>query len=82
MGLSGTWAMSEGKSTSGNLILGIVWLTKLNYSRVGDSGMDFESDWAKHRKSLAFTAQEIRFTISFMPWSCRIPISEGFYEFL
>lgn len=76
--------MSEGKSTSGNLILVIVFvgLTKLNYSRVSESGMDFESDWAKHRKSLAFTAQEIRFATSFMPWSCRIPISEGFYEFL
>lgn len=80
----GIWEMSEGKSTSGNLILGIVFVgpTKLNYSIVSESGMDFESDWENHRKSLAFTAQEIRFATSFMPWSCRIPISEGFYEFL
>ncbi|KAL1565277.1 F-box/kelch-repeat protein-like isoform X2 [Salvia divinorum] len=77
MGLTGAWAMSEGKSTSGNLKF--VGLTKLSYSAVGESGMDIESD--NHRKPLAFTAQKIRFTTSFMPWSCRIPISEGFYEF-
>lgn len=80
----GAWAMSEGKNTSGNLILGIILVgqKKLNYSRTSESGMDFESDWTEHRKSLAFTAQEIRFATSFMPWSCRIPISEGFHEFL
>lgn len=80
----GTWAMSEGKSTAGNLTLGIafVGLTKLNNSRVDESGTDFEFGWEKHRKPLAFIAHKIRFTTSFMPWSGRVPISEGFHEFL
>lgn len=46
------------------------------------SGMDFESDWTRHRKSSAFAAQVIRSATSFMPWSCRIPISKGYHEFL
>lgn len=45
-------------------------------------GMDFESDWTRHRKSSPFAAQVIRSATSFMPWSCRIPISEGYHEFL
>lgn len=46
------------------------------------SGMDFESDWTRHRKSSAFAAQVIRSATSFMPWSCRIQISEVYHEFL
>lgn len=80
----GTWAMSEGKSTSGNVTLdtAFVGLRELNYNRVNESGTDFESGWEKHRKPLAFIAHKIRFTTSFMPWSGRVPISEGFHEFL
>lgn len=44
--------------------------------------MEFESDWIQYRKSSAYTAQVIRSATSFMPWSCRIPIGEGFYEFI
>lgn len=55
---------------------------KQNYSRTSKSGMEFESDWTQHRKSLAFTALAIRFATSFMPWSSRIPINEGYHEFL
>ncbi|KAJ0095291.1 hypothetical protein Patl1_16923 [Pistacia atlantica] len=36
--------------------------------------MEYESDWTKHRKSSAFTAQVIRSATSFMPWSCKMPI--------
>lgn len=80
----GTWEMSEGKSTSGNLFSGIVFVgpTKFNYSRVDESGTKFKSGWEKYRKPLAFIAQKIRLTTSFIPWSGRIPISEGFHEFL
>lgn len=53
-----------------------------NYSKSRTSGMEFESDWTKHRKSLAFTAQVIRSATSFMPWSCKIPIGDGYHEFL
>lgn len=53
-----------------------------NYSNNRTSGMEFESDWTKHRKSLAFTAQVIRSATSFMPWSCKIPIGDGYHEFL
>ncbi|KAK2636770.1 hypothetical protein Ddye_031562 [Dipteronia dyeriana] len=46
------------------------------------SGMEYESDWRTHRKSSAFTAKVIRSATSFMPWSCKIPIGDGFHEFL
>lgn len=46
------------------------------------SDMDFESISTRHRKSSAFSAQVIHSAISFMPWSCRIPISKGYHEFL
>lgn len=84
MALTGTWAMCEGKNISGKSVFGIsqVKAEKLSYSRISESGMEFESDWTKHRILSSFTAQEIRFATSFMPWSCRIPISEGFHEFL
>ncbi|KAG8639994.1 hypothetical protein MANES_13G018350v8 [Manihot esculenta] len=46
------------------------------------SGMEYESDWTRHRKSSAFTAQEIRSATPFMPWSCRISIGDSYHEFL
>ncbi|MBA0760173.1 hypothetical protein Gotri_022936 [Gossypium trilobum] len=45
-------------------------------------GMEYESDWTKNRVSSAFTAQVIRSATSLMPWSCKIPIGDGFHEFL
>lgn len=56
--------------------------TRRNYLKSKNFGMAYESDWTKHRKSLAFTAQVIRSATSFMPWSCRIPIGDGYHEFL
>ena len=53
-----------------------------NYCRSKTCVMEFESDWTKHRKSSAYTALVIRSATSFMPWSCRIPIGEGYHEFL
>lgn len=53
-----------------------------NNCRSRTTVMELESDWIKHRNSSTFTAQVIRSATSFMPWSCRIPIGEGFYEFL
>ena len=53
-----------------------------DYSKSRISGMEFESDWTKHRKSLAFTAEVIRSATAFMPWSCKIPIGDGYHEFL
>ncbi|KAL8037918.1 hypothetical protein ABFX02_11G068900 [Erythranthe guttata] len=84
MDLSGTWEMCEGKSTSrkSKSNISLVWAKKPNSNRISESGMEFESYWMKHRKSSAFAAQDIHFATSFMPWSCRIPIGEGFHEFL
>ncbi|XVE74793.1 hypothetical protein DITRI_Ditri12bG0046800 [Diplodiscus trichospermus] len=53
-----------------------------NYSKSRASGMEYESDWAMHRVSSAFTAQVIRSATSLMPWCCKIPIGDGFHEFL
>lgn len=46
------------------------------------SGMEFESDWTKHRKSSILAAEAIRSATAFMPWCCKIPIGEGYHEFL
>ncbi|KAL5760169.1 hypothetical protein ACOSP7_018671 [Xanthoceras sorbifolium] len=53
-----------------------------NYFKSRSSGMEYESDWTTHRKSSAFTAKVIRSATSFMPWSCKIPIGDGYHEFL
>ncbi|KAK8625594.1 hypothetical protein V6N13_090460 [Hibiscus sabdariffa] len=45
-------------------------------------GMEYESDWTKNRVSSALTAQVIRSATSLMPWCCKIPIGDGFHEFL
>lgn len=50
------------------------------YHRTRRSGMEFDSDWTKHRKSLTFTAQVISSSTSFIPWSSKIAISEGYHE--
>ncbi|KAF7813614.1 F-box/kelch-repeat protein isoform B [Senna tora] len=73
--------MCEGNNSSG---LRFNWqkTSKRNYCGSRTSVMEFESDWTKHRKSSAYTAQVIRSATSFMPWSCRIPIGEGYHEFL
>ncbi|ESW35739.1 hypothetical protein PHAVU_001G260700 [Phaseolus vulgaris] len=84
MAYSGIWAMCEGGYSLGNLVNNLQKRIKKNLSgsRI-ITVMEFESDWTKHRKSSAHTAQVIRSATSFtMPWSRRIPIVEGFYEFL
>lgn len=53
-----------------------------NFSKRRTSGMEFESDRRKHKKSLAFTAEVIRSATFFMAWSCRIPLGDGYHEFL
>lgn len=71
-----------GKDTTRDLPNTLRRTTGINYSKNKTSGMEFESDWTKHRKSSAFTAQVIRSATSFMPWSCKIPIGDGYHEFL
>ncbi|WJX33458.1 hypothetical protein P8452_21664 [Trifolium repens] len=56
--------------------------TQKNHYKRKNTVMESESDWTKHKKSSAYTVQVIRSATSFMPWSCRIPIGEGFHEFL
>lgn len=57
-------------------------LTETNFFKSQSSGMEYESDWTKHRQSSMFTALVIRFATSFMPWSRKIPIGDGYHEFL
>ncbi|KAI9080892.1 hypothetical protein K1719_037201 [Acacia pycnantha] len=82
MAYSDIWAMCEGRYNS--KCLRSNWQNTIgnNYCRSRISVMEFESDWTKHRKSSAYTAQVIRSATSFMPWSCRIPIGEGYHEFI
>lgn len=54
----------------------------INYFESKIFDMEHESHWSKHIKSNVLTAQVIHFATSFMPWSSRIPIGEGFHEFL
>ncbi|CAK9137339.1 unnamed protein product [Ilex paraguariensis] len=84
MALAGIWAMCVEINSSGKLQTGITSsrTTKKNYFRDRTSGMEFEADWTKHRKPSAFTSQLIRSATSFMPWSRKIPMSEGYHEFL
>nr|GMD41283.1 F-box/kelch-repeat protein At1g67480-like [Ipomoea batatas] len=56
------------KIESGNIIGARI---QQNISRIGRSGMESESDWTKHKKLSAFTAQDIR-----SAWSSRISINE------
>lgn len=53
-----------------------------NYIKSGKSGMEYESDWTRHYKSSALTANVIRSATSFIPWSLKVPIGDGFHEFL
>ncbi|CAI0381118.1 unnamed protein product [Linum tenue] len=46
------------------------------------SGMEYESDWVRHGKSSELAAQVIRSATCFMAWSCKIPIGDGYHEFL
>ncbi|KAH1160743.1 hypothetical protein AAZX31_11G254100 [Glycine max] len=82
MAYSGIWATCEGGYNLGSLRNSLQKTSKKNHCGSRTTVMEFESDWTKHRKSSAHTAQVIRSATSFMPWSCRIPIGEGFYEFL
>ncbi|BFG16133.1 hypothetical protein CerSpe_024070 [Prunus speciosa] len=71
MALTDTWAMRGGTYKLGS-----------NYFGSRTFVMEFESDWTKHRKLPAYTAHVMRSATSFMPWSCRIPIGDGYHEFL
>ena len=57
-------------------------VTVEHFSALENPGMAFESEWTKHRKSLVYTAKGIRCATSFMPWSLKIPIGDGYHEFL
>lgn len=56
--------------------------TERNYFKSRTSRMEYVSDWTNHRKSSAFTSQVICGATFFMPWSLKIPIGDGFHEFL
>lgn len=72
--------MCGGRITLGGLGSSLHNRIRRNYAQE-KSGMEFESDWTKHRKSSILTAQAIRSATAFMPWSRKIPIGEGYHEF-
>lgn len=68
------WKIESGSSKG-------LTVNKVN-RRTRRTGMEFDSDLAKHRKSLTITAQVITSANSFIPWSSKIAISEGYHELL
>ncbi|XWS34584.1 hypothetical protein CRYUN_Cryun21dG0050700 [Craigia yunnanensis] len=82
MALTDIWAMCVQSNGYRGVQRTLPSATGSNYSKSRASGMEYESDWTKHRVSSAFTAQVIRSATSLMPWCCKIPIGDGFHEFL
>ncbi|KAF8018452.1 hypothetical protein BT93_H3363 [Corymbia citriodora subsp. variegata] len=74
--------MCGGRTNFGSLENTLPQSSTTEFTRSKSSGMEFESDWTKHRKTSAYAALAIRSATSFMPWSCKIPIAEGYHEFL
>ncbi|KAK1415833.1 hypothetical protein QVD17_31621 [Tagetes erecta] len=69
------------RNKSGNLVFGVIQgegKTE-NYSRNRKTGMEFEPDWTRHILSSALKTQVISTAIS---WARKIPINEGYHEFL
>lgn len=82
MALIDIWAMCGERDYFRSLQYILNKTSKKSYFTRTISGMEYESDWTRHRKSSAFTAQAIRSATSFMPWSCKIPIGDSYHEFL
>lgn len=72
------------KSKRENLEVGVIRGERKTekHSRNTKIGMEFESDWTRHKKSSAFTTQVISTATSCMHWPRKIPISKGYHEFL
>ncbi|GAB4840596.1 hypothetical protein Ancab_021368 [Ancistrocladus abbreviatus] len=83
MALTGIQAMCGGRNSSGYIGSGCGFQrTVRKYPTSLTCGMANESDWTKHRKSLAYAAQVISSATLFIPWSRKIPIGVGYHEFL
>ncbi|KAL6969286.1 hypothetical protein U1Q18_029008 [Sarracenia purpurea var. burkii] len=84
MALADNWAMCGGRNGSRKICSGItLGRTAKKYQPTSRTiSMEFESDWTGHRKSDTFIAEMICSATSFMVWSRKIPISEGYHEFL
>ncbi|XAR64409.1 hypothetical protein NMG60_11024730 [Bertholletia excelsa] len=84
MACADIWAMCGGRNNSGNTEFGFGFNRTVNNDQLRRRriGMEFEPNWTKRIKSSAFTAEVICYATSFMPWSRKIPITDGFHEFL
>ncbi|KAE9604815.1 hypothetical protein Lalb_Chr11g0075731 [Lupinus albus] len=82
MAYFGILAICEGRYNFSSLRSNLQKASKTNYCRSRTSFMEFESDWIKHTNSSAYTAQVKHSATSIMPWSCRVPIGEGYHEFI
>lgn len=84
MALADIWALSRESNNSGNfkICIALDRTNKKNYASSRTTDMEFESKKPKHRNSFALTAKVLSSAAPFMPRSCRIPISDGYHEFL
>jgi hypothetical protein len=82
MALIGLWQMCGGRDATVILQISLNKRTRISFSKSRTSGMEFESERRKHKKSLAFTTEVIRSATFFMAWSCRIPLGDAYHEFL
>ncbi|XXG50246.1 hypothetical protein AAC387_Pa02g4293 [Persea americana] len=84
MALIDTGAMCRRRNSccSSKISLTIYQLIGGNNFKGSRSGMAFEPNRTKPRKSSAPAVQIIHSAMSFKPWSREFPIGDGFHEFL
>lgn len=83
MALTGTRAMCVGENNLGEIeIVRRFNKTIKEYVKRQNCGMAHESDWTKHTGSSAHRVQVFSTANSFIPWSRRIPMCDGYHELL
>ena len=79
--MTGNWAMCGGRNSSASINSDICGVVGKNLKSVR-SGMAIGVDWMKHRKSSTYKPQLICSVTDFIHWSRKIPIGDGYHEFL
>lgn len=83
MALTGDRAMRGGRHSSATIEIGSdLCGTVTRNLKSRSSGMANGLDWAKYRKSSVYKQQLISSDIKFIHWSRKIPIGDGFHEFV
>lgn len=81
MALTGNWAMCGGRNSSTSIGSDLCRIVGQNLKSVR-FGMANGVDWMKHRKYSAYKPQLICSVTDFIHWSRKIPIGDGYHEFL